>query len=440
MVVIMFRLRFQFAMLLCLLVIFQCGCGRIETSSNLSSHSLPPTENASPTKSYQLLCDRIIGCAGSGTKDGFYRVLNNLDGTGNIVYYDYSTRQLIFLSSQVNSTHKDSDDTSFLSSVIGGTATLSDGEKLYILKQTNDVLIRKGDMRGRGYICCLDLNGQNRQTIQLPTNQYIIPTSGVACSAQELYFLIQETGDNAQTHTKLLSTNFEKESLSVEYTFEESVIPFLVGQCSKGLIFQLRNVNEGKNVFAIWNNTLQAPVELAFDASANECVFDNEKGQLYYTPHSNPLKLYRYDISTDHSDEISSIPQLDGYDQLLFSSTVRDQHIFIQLANSTTGDVLRYAIDLKSREWKPQTLQDGDHDVQIFAHSEKEYFVRLEDSEVDYQDYLPDGTPVTNQMLMPNYVLIAKEDYWKNKPDYIRFDDEVFDALDLKVPAQQNEG
>ena len=80
-------------------------------------------------------------------------------------------------------------------------------------------------------------------------------------------------------------------------------------------------------------------------------------------------------------------------------------------------------------------MVDGDTPVQIYADSSSEYLVRLEDQVVEYLDYTPDGVPVTNEMLAPHYVLIAKEDYWNNRPNYQEFTDHVSSRLLLDVPS-----
>ena len=98
-----------------------------------------------------------------GTENGCYEVRRNPNGTGNILYTDYSSRNTVFLSSQVSSTHSDETDESWLDSVIGGVSIFSAENKVYIIKRGKTEFLDTMGELGRSYLLQIDQNGMNRK-------------------------------------------------------------------------------------------------------------------------------------------------------------------------------------------------------------------------------------------------------------------------------------
>lgn len=443
--------------LLCALALAVCGvgCGSQPAPSAASGGSSAPAPTAEPAPSatpepeieqYQLLGSSIIASPGGQGPQGMYDVWANSDGSGTILFYDYATCKLVPLSSEVNSNHNDETSTSYLPYVIGGTKTMCDDSYLYIVKQTNGPRLRQGDESGWGFACRSELNGQDRKTVRFPAETYLFPFSGAASCDGELYMLLMDAQEDGSDLFRLVAIDFDAGELRTAYAFDETQYPTLVGSCRRGLILVLMD-QEYNFTLAVWNSTLDAPAPLGLDANQVEYLLDQETGAIYYTPDSAPDQIYAYDMETGQSTFVSQIPMPEGYVSRSFAGAVRDQHIFVRLSAEETytedgrlGEVLpalRYALDLETGEWKQQTLTYGtwpeEYDVSVYGCYQDQYLVLMGYASVEYKDYQPDGTPITNTAQLPQYALIDKEDYWANRPNYHEFENLAYEASDLDV-------
>lgn len=416
------------------------ACAILLCACSSQDHLVPGGSNALTEESvvpeYDTLCSAWILCPGGATSNGFYRVVTNADATGNIIYYDYDSRQTVFLSDQINSTHRDETDTSFLPSVYGGAEAMSDGHFVYILKMSSPGALRHGleQSVAQGTLYRIGLDGQDRQVIFLPLTQDILPSTGVVSRDGELYFLVQET-TGSESAPVLMKTDFETGRATAVFSFEADVSPSLIGHCSLGLLFSIYDRETDSQTLSVFQEDTMRFQPMDFPCKENEFVLDSTDGVIYFIPRKDAHAVFRYDPQNGQSLEIAPIPTITEYDRLYLSGRIVDHHLFLELESSETGKLLRYALDLEQRTWHEQHLVDGDTPVQIYADSSSEYLVRLEDQVVEYLDYTPDGVPVTNEMLAPHYVLIAKEDYWNNRPNYQEFTDHVSSRLLLDVPS-----
>lgn len=99
---------------------------------------------------------------GAGNEIGYYDLLYRGMGA-NILYTDYATKQCVYLSSQVSSTHQDETDLSWIPSVDGGIEPFLSGDKLYMR-----VIGMPGDSDGSGTpgkIMEMNLDGSERRDL-----------------------------------------------------------------------------------------------------------------------------------------------------------------------------------------------------------------------------------------------------------------------------------
>ena len=157
------------------------GCeGENTISASRSSSSV----NEKPTLSF-IEEPHLISAPGGTvytgpavTENGFYEIVDPLDSAyigGNIVYTDFSTRNRVYLSSQINTDHTSEDDTSYIPSLIGGSGILTDQNRLYVVKFGKPGLVEDFGKARLSILYRMELNGANRKTIYLQANQIIVP-------------------------------------------------------------------------------------------------------------------------------------------------------------------------------------------------------------------------------------------------------------------------
>lgn len=419
-----------------LAAILLASCAQGNGSSKIEDETAktegPEKTTAENAYTYNFLCDSMLFSAGATTDEGFYDLVLNLDGTGNIIYYDYATRQCVYLSDQINSLHRDESDTSFFESFIGGADILSDGNYLYILKQTNRYLLENDDKRGSGYIYRMDLDGNHRKAIPLPANMYIYPTSGIASVDSTLCFLVLETQKDSSDATKLIQVDFEHNKIKEIMTFSDQISPFLVGSCESGLIFSTNDHTLKKQTLQLLDfQTMQLSI-VPFDADNAEYRIDSSSGNIYYIPSAKD-EIWAYNIITQTNELLRFELPMEKYDHAAFAEKTVDNKVLLKLSNTRTGEYKNIALDLCSGKTYEQELMDGDHPVSIYGVAEDSYLVMLSSIEAVYQDYTPDNVPVENTMLLPHFALIKKEDYWLNRPNYHEFDNQVYRKMKMSV-------
>lgn len=414
-----------FAALLALAVLAACGAPEQgaqvipETAETAPAEAAQAGDDAAAAE-YHLLCESLAYCAGGASDAGFYRMRLNGDGTGNLLYYDHSTRKLLYLSSQVNATHQSEDDTSYFASVVGGAQSLCDGDYVYVAKQTNNVLLKQNDARGLGYCCRLDLDGQNRKTVTLAADEFLDPMAGLASSNGNLFFVMTKTRADTTQETCLMAADFARNKLDSVFVFDDTVRPFLVGSIEKGLVFALNDDEQETQTLAYWNEAQGEMVPIPIDVSEIEYIIDNETGVLYGASRSGSGGILQINAETGETKEIAAFPDGVPRENITFGRSIVDSHLFISVDSG--DEPLRCALDLRDGTWHWQTLKAGEYEVPIYAVFADDYLVRLEDFEEEIDDSLPDGTPIKTTTTSPHYALIAKEDYWQNIPRYMEFE------------------
>lgn len=131
-------------------LILMAGCEAV--LSNVPSESIPSTQEFSEAGSQALPNEQdsseasrsitLVTNSGTGktggisTDDGYYYIEKTSQGNGgNICYIDHETGANIYLSSQINNTHLDNTDESYIDSIIGGISVFFVDEDLYVFRR-----------------------------------------------------------------------------------------------------------------------------------------------------------------------------------------------------------------------------------------------------------------------------------------------------------------
>lgn len=370
------------------------------------------------------------------TKDGFYEILLGKDvssGTGNLAYTDYESKTRIYLSSDVNSTHQDASDTSFLPSLTGGYGIITDQQRLYVVKLGDPYLFDYYGENGLPVLYRMQLDGSNRQQIKLAPNEEIVATSGILADDEknELYFLITETSEDTTTKEYLAKTNFDTGTIERVCCTNEFVDGFVyaVG-AEEDSIYFVKNYYDSESFISRWDFFGYSLSDSSWERIGNLNADDSyplyRDGQIYYIK-SNPFSLYRL-VPGEETDEVinANLNPPYSYDTVQVGRQSLDPFFSFYLSNQENGDGARLCWNEENGKWYIERLVRDNHDVSIAGQFNNQYVVRIEDKRVDYQAQLEDGTVRQLSMLVAQYALINKEDYWNGIPNYTLFTDTIY--------------
>ena len=114
---------------------------------------------------------------------------------------------------------------------------------------------------------------------------------------------------------------------------------------------------------------------------------------------------------------------------------IRDNHIMF--SNSTGEHTRYYSYNLTTQETLPLSLsfthEGGEIPVFIQDETDQYFLVNGGMMNITRSATGLDGSLYTVDSSMTEYMLIKKEDYWNSVPNYIPFDDTLFQSVDLSV-------
>ena len=211
-----------------------------------------------------------------------------------------------------------------------------------------------------GVLYQAELSGANREKL-LSFDQWMPMTDAVAGDGQYLYTLMSDDDGTVQIiRIDTVGGTAEEIAAMPEQT------AFLMSAFDSNLVLK----------------TISSPEEGAYEDALEQ--YKNSE-QIVYT----------FDVNTKELKEVIRWKQ----DQML--EVLKDQMLYLLDVNKDS----LYSIDLR----------DNSRTEIISSMTEKQ----MPADEIPYDDFAPDGvTPIVNTMLIPNYGLILKEDYWNSDYQY----------------------
>lgn len=405
-------------------------------SPSLYADSLPQNEgddqiSPEPQEQPYLITAQqgIVMTVGGETASGCYTLDTYPDGTADIIYYDYESEMCIRLSADPNLGH-DPASTAYIPSFKGGARCLVSGDNLYVIKNGQpytDPNVAGNDPTARLY--CMHLDGSNRKVLEYGTNLVFQWDGGVAGDKNgnlyTVFFIVDP--DKAKTTSVLAKLGRNIENYEVIYSWEEPMTAKLVGVCDDGFIIQSQDTSTSEPQVSLiliqYNGCARPLLEWSNLEITSYTIYDSI---LYYTKNGD-TSIYAQNISNESStvrygpfDYQNFNPSL-----VLIQCEVRDNHLIVQYAGTEESNSLYAALDLSTEEFVPLNLYYGSGDekklVGIFAEGKDDFLVCVGDFTRLRTDYGTDGLPYEFEQGFEDYVLISKNDYWDNVPNYRRF-------------------
>lgn len=452
--------KFQIPLILCCVVLLSaCAASGslnsdspIETPASSAQRDNSASENPSLLEMTMALSGAgIFGTEISGDQNGAYYILSTADDySACLVYYDYATRQLIYLSDQMVVTN-DEENPGWLEDTFGGAVPLAVNGKLYVVKYGKSPIPNIGYEGSPAFLLQMEPNAANRVKLTVPQGSLLSYNTGIAADGENLYLLLLGYDADAMqiTNTTLCRTNFSKNKLEHLCELEKGNEWNIIGVYPEGIILQrshlpaeyankdmqeqLPYLQYKLQLYSLKENRL---IDTDFAWTQGELSFVADQGIVYFVKNGD-IRLYAHDLQTGEerivTDNIFGEIQTEPETSVLINGEIRDNHILFSGLNAE--HTTHYSYDLTSQKTMPLTLsfehEGAEIPVSISAESDEYFLVSGGIITIPLSCTGTDGSLYTIDSPMTEYMLIKKDDYWNCVPNYISFDDTLLQSIGL---------
>lgn len=383
---------------------------------------------------------------GAGNEIGYYDLLYRGMGA-NILYTDYATKQCVYLSSQVSSTHQDETDLIWIPSVDGGIEPFLSGDKLYMR-----VIGMPGDSDGSGTpgkIMEMNLDGSERRDLFTLQSGETFTQNAIASNGTYFFCLINrvQAGD-AIWNKSLIKIDAKTGQSETIYDFDLPV--YIVGAFDDILVLKTIEIPSLEELFnsETSSQTIASQVHTLYTFAINTSSLQQVKkwkqielsgacqDNTFCYLNFEDLSVYRLDISTGDTQKVcDGFPACDPeHTNLLGFFDSHLQFEVMDLSNiqpdGSGVERYQYAVDLDKGEIMAQTLfiQESEDTMpsvyHIMAETEDYFLVHYATTTKVVESIVSDGTIGTEQISLAKNALIKKSDYWSNINNIIPISDE----------------
>lgn len=375
--------------------------------------------------------DGLMNGSRANMENGRYILVQNEDGSSNIIYTDYSSRTRLYLCSRPECTHNNSSCLSWLSpeDCKGGAGPITDGERLYIqtVGQSQDGPIPVQMLQ-------MDLDGGNREVLfRLDAASTI---GSIAKDHDKMYFMQQTAvpaGDTVQMDQQLMEFDTVTKKAVPLKAFEPGT--YLYGVCPAGFILktlEYRSNEDGADTTLLHTIYLYRPLSDAVETVEQweqQDVLARVHNRLLYSLNIPKATLIAVDPDTKQETTIARKLPIRQNDTAMYLG-IHDDHFCFRVNKGGSfldKDVHYYSVDLHDGSVTESTLQYKVSDllqhVLIVAENSTYFLVHYNEEPVTIQQIGPDGAPYPMDFTKAVYGLILKDDYWTNTPNYIPIQD-----------------
>lgn len=416
------------------------GCLQADKLYEDSSEKLSETDNTSKSNTFYRISPSMgyFSYTIASAQDGAYSLRFNTDGSANILYYDYSSTQLIYLSNQTTPT-KDETNPGWLENTLGGAYILCDDEHLYILKVEMLPKLSIDYQGDPAYIMRTGLTGQDKVKVVLPNYYALVPGSAVISDGSSLYIIVYrfDLEDMGKSWPVLCRVDFSKKSVEELYTFPAEAEYNLRGGFADNLLIESAAFSENANrvahellTYSVSKDDISKAV-VAWTNDEKSRVYDN-KGMYYIDTGS--FELHYVDAITGQNSVICeniSTPlgeSTSGYSAYI-ADEIYDNHLILRFNGN--GQIRYFSYDLITGEMLPIDLYYEEDNGQtkrlaaILGENDK-YFLVIYGSKAVKSQTVIEGKSVQFDEYVVLYKLIEKQAYWQSKPDFLEFEDYVY--------------
>lgn len=414
------RLKVLCSLCLCALVAFS-GCaqstGQTDTSQAGSAGEAQTHESAADTAALRMLTppDGVYVTTGMGTQEGYYLLEAQQGGGQNMKYIDFATAKLIYLSNDPSALHTNEADTSWMEQSAAFLFVLN--EKLYCTAT---------DFSGATVIFEMSPTGSDRrQVLKLPGN--LSMKKGLATDGVNLYTTLDAVNEQMQLTSALYCLSPETGEVTLLQELGEADL--LYGADGNCLYFKCTDVLDEQDGLKA-ESTLKA---YSLENKSLETIFSWPEGSncgairngcFYYFTYEDGT-LYALNLTTKETVTLAQdLPNTGSMDGIYFDD-IRDNHFLYWLVRPSDEPEKRecetYGVDLESGACSQVTLHGGFETgeyLPIVWETDNEFLVQYSREPQKVMLTAPDGSQYESETSVVQYALIAKADFWQDKPNY----------------------
>ena len=414
------RLKVLCSLCLCALVAFS-GCaqstGQTDSSQAGSAGEAQTHESAADTAALRMLTppDGVYVTTGMGTQEGYYLLEAQQGGGQNMKYIDFATAKLIYLSNDPSALHTNEADTSWMEQSAAFLFVLN--EKLYCTAT---------DFSGATVIFEMSPTGSDRrQVLKLPGN--LSMKRGLATDGVNLYTTLDAVNEQMQLTSALYCLSPETGEVTLLQELGEADL--LYGADGNCLYFKCTDVLDGQDGLKA-ESTLKAyslqnkSLETIFSWPEGSNCGAIRNGCFYYFTYEDGT-LYALNLTTKETVTLAQdLPNTGSMDGIYFDD-IRDNHFLYWLVQPSDEPEKRvcetYGVDLASGACSQVTLHGGFETgeyLPIVWETDNEFLVQYSREPQKVMLTAPDGSQYESETSVVQYALIAKADFWQDKPNY----------------------
>ena len=414
------RLKVLCSLCLCALVAFS-GCaqstGQTDSSQAGSAGEAQTHESAADTAALRMLTppDGVYVTTGMGTQEGYYLLEAQQGGGQNMKYIDFATAKLIYLSNDPSALHTNEADTSWMEQSAAFLFVLN--EKLYCTAT---------DFSGATVIFEMSPTGSDRrQVLKLPGN--LSMKKGLATDGVNLYTTLDAVNEQMQLTSALYCLSPETGEVTLLQELGEADL--LYGADGNCLYFKCTEVLDEQDGLKA-ESTLKA---YSLENKSLETIFSWPEGSncgairngcFYYFTYEDGT-LYALNLTTKETVTLAQdLPNTGSMDGIYFDD-IRDNHFLYWLVQPSDEPEKRvcetYGVDLESGACSQVTLHGGFETgeyLPIVWETDNEFLVQYSREPQKVMLTAPDGSQYESETSVVQYALIAKADFWQDKPNY----------------------
>ena len=414
------RLKVLCSLCLCALVAFS-GCaqstGQTDSSQAGSAGEAQTHELAADTAALRMLTppDGVYVTTGMGTQEGYYLLEAQQGGGQNMKYIDFATAKLIYLSNDPSALHTTEADTSWMEQSAAFLFVLN--EKLYCTAT---------DFSGATVIFEMSPTGsERRQVLKLPGN--LSMKRGLATDGVNLYTTLDAVNEQMQLTSALYCLSPETGEVTLLQELGEADL--LYGADGNCLYFKCTEVLDEQDGLKA-ESTLKAyslqnkSLETIFSWPEGSNCGAIRNGCFYYFTYEDGT-LYALNLTTKETVTLAQdLPNTGSMDGIYFDD-IRDNHFLYWLVQPSDEPEKRvcetYGVDLASGTCSEVTLHGGFETgeyLPIVWETDNEFLVQYSREPQKVMLTAPDGSQYESETSVVQYALIAKADFWQDKPNY----------------------
>ncbi len=405
---------------LCALVAFS-GCaqstGQTDSSQAGSAGEAQTHESAADTAALRMLTppDGVYVTTGMGTQEGYYLLEAQQGGGQNMKYIDFATAKLIYLSNDPSALHTNEADTSWMEQSAAFLFVLN--EKLYCTAT---------DFSGATVIFEMSPTGSDRrQVLKLPGN--LSMKKGLATDGVNLYTTLDAVNEQMQLTSALYCLSPETGEVTLLQELGEADL--LYGADGNCLYFKCTDVLDGQDGLKA-ESTLKAyslqnkSLETIFSWPEGSNCGAIRNGCFYYFTYEDGT-LYALNLTTKETVTLAQdLPNTGSMDGIYFDD-IRDNHFLYWLVRPSDEPEKRecetYGVELESGACSQVTLHGGFETgeyLPVVWETDNEFLVQYSREPQKVMLTAPDGSQYESETSVVQYALIAKADFWQDKPNY----------------------